>query len=241
MKRTAAERRSALDELQARVGYRFGDARLLADALTHASALPASGPRPGERLEFLGDAVLGLVLSDLLVARYPDLDEGRLSRARAALVNTASAAARARELGLDRVLELGRGEEKSGGRRKASILAAGYEALLGAIFLDGGYDAARAVVARHFRDLLGAAHGLSLPDPKTALQEACQERYRLAPVYCVVEARGPDHARRFLVEVRLGDAVLGRGEGTSKRDAEQAAARQALERGLPPGGLPADG
>jgi ribonuclease-3 len=216
--------------LEESLGYEFRSPGLLEAALTHASALPPGVIRACERLEFLGDAVLDLAIADLLLENYPGWDEGRLSKVRARLVQTSSLAAKGRELGLDRALRLGRGEERSGGRRKASILAAVYEAVLGAVFKDGGYSRARSLVARHFavelmdRDLVGSE------DWKTMLQEHTQERYRIVPEYRVVEERGPAHAREFTTEVWVQGTCVGCGEGGSKREAEQQAARVALER-----------
>jgi ribonuclease III len=218
-----------LEDLQSRLGYRFRDEGALVAALTHASAVQAASVRVSERLEFLGDAVLGLVLSELLIAHYPEYDEGKLSKSRAALVNTGSFAAKTRELGLDAHLTLGKGEEKTGGRAKASILAAVYEAVMGAIFIEGGYSAVRVVIEGHFCHAIAALDRAETTDPKTELQELCQEKFRVAPVYRVVEEIGPHHARRFVVDVRLGERVLARGEGPSKRSAEQDAARQALQ------------
>jgi ribonuclease-3 len=225
----------SLDALQGRFGYRFRDQQALVAALTHASAVQATQIRVSERLEFLGDAVLGLVLSELLVARYPEYDEGKLSKCRAALVNTGSFAAKTRELGLDAHVTLGKGEEKTGGRAKASILAAVYEAVMGAIFLESGYGIVRDVVAAHFGQAIEALDQVATTDPKTELQEVCQEKFRVAPVYRVVEEMGPHHARHFVVDVLLGERVLARGEGHSKRSAEQEAARRALQ--LPTGGF----
>ncbi len=224
-----SEPAASLDELQASLGYRFGDERALVAALTHASAVQATHVRVSERLEFLGDAVLGLVLSELLVARYPEYDEGRLSKCRASLVNTGSFAAKTRELGLDAHLTLGKGEEKTGGRAKASILAAVYEAVMGAVFIEAGYATVRGVIEGHFRDAIEALDRVATSDPKTELQELCQENFRMAPIYRVVEEIGPHHARRFVVDVLLSERVLARGEGHSKRSAEQDAARQALQ------------
>jgi len=230
-----SKRATSLDELQARIGYRFRDERALVAALTHASAVQAAHVRVSERLEFLGDAVLGLVLSELLIARYPEYDEGRLSKCRASLVNTGSFAAKTRELGLDVHVTLGKGEEKTGGREKVSILAAMYEAVMGAIFIEGGYNLVRDVVAEHFGPAIEMLDQVMTTDPKTELQELCQEKFRVAPVYRVVEEVGPHHARHFVVDVVLGERVLARGEGNSKRSAEQEAARQALQ--LPPARL----
>ena len=180
-------------------------------------------------MEFLGDAVLGLVFSELLIGRYPECDEGRLSKFRAALVRTSSFAAKARELGLNRCLMLGRGEERTGGREKPSILAAAYEAVIGAVFVESGYETVKHIVLRHFGEALARIGELATIDPKTELQERCQQIHRMAPVYRVVRQEGPDHARWFVVEVLLGEAVLARGEGASKRSAEQDAARHALQ------------
>jgi ribonuclease-3 len=218
--------------LQERLGYRFRDPDNLVAALTHASAAEEAPPRASERLEFLGDAVLGLVFSELLIARYPECDEGRLSKFRAALVRTSSFAAKARDLGLDQCLMLGRGEERTGGRGKPSILAAAYEAVIGAVFVESGYEAVRHIVLRHFGEALAHVGDFTVVDPKTELQERCQQIHKMVPAYHVVRQEGPDHARWFVVEVLLGEAVLARGEGASKRSAEQDAARHAL--GLAP-------
>ena len=216
-------------DVERRIGYHFRNPSLLSTALTHASAVDATWPRAGERLEFLGDAVLGLIMADLLIARYPHHDEGRLSKYRAALVSTASFAGKARELELHRALMLGKGEEKTGGREKASILAAVYEAVIGALFAESGYAGAKQIVARHFADAVDQIGRLSTTDAKTELQELCQQTYRTTPTYRVVRAEGPDHARRFVVDVVIGVAVVARGEGNSKRAAEQAAAQHALQ------------
>jgi ribonuclease-3 len=217
-----------LSDLESRLGYHFLDSTRLVVALTHSSAVDGPQPRVAERLEFLGDAVVGLVLSDLLLERFPVHNEGQLSKYRAALVNTFSFASKARELGLNDFLMLGKGEEKTGGREKPSILAAVYEAVMGAIFLEGGYLTVRGIVATHFGNALEDVDRWQQTDPKTELQELCQERYRSAPVYRVVRETGPFHARRFAVDVVLDGSILASGEGTSKRLAEQDAARQAL-------------
>lgn len=230
-----------LGELEQRLGYVFRDPHNLIAALTHSSAGNVSHPRVSERLEFLGDAVLGLVLSDLLLEHYPAHNEGQLSKFRAALVSTTSFAAKARELRLNEHVTLGKGEEKTGGREKASILAAMYESVMGAIFIEGGYGRVREVVAQHFGEAITEVAVLESTDPKTELQELCQQLYRITPVYRVVEEVGPDHARRFVVDVLLGETVLARGEGGSKRSAEQDAARNVLQQSREPlaaGGRP---
>ncbi|MFN8625344.1 MAG: ribonuclease III [Candidatus Binatia bacterium] len=221
---------AALRELEARLGYCFRERAHLRAALLHASAAEVAGPRTSERLEFLGDAVLGLVLSDLLIERYPACSEGHLSKYRATLVKTASFARKARELGLNEHLTLGRGEERTGGREKASILAAAYEAVMGAIFLESGYGQVKSIVIRHFGDAIDGVGQLETMDAKTELQERLQATHRTTPTYRIVREEGPDHARWFVVEVLLGAEVLASGEGGSKRRAEQAAARHALER-----------
>ncbi|MBI3784119.1 MAG: ribonuclease III [Deltaproteobacteria bacterium] len=217
-----------ISDLEARLGYSFRDKRLLHAALTHSSALDVALPRTGERLEFLGDAVVGLALSDVLVERFPQHNEGQLSKFRAAIVNTRSLADKARSLGFHRALMLGKGEEKTGGRDKSSILAAAYESVVGAIFLEAGYAVAREVVVRHFDTALAAADGWRQTDPKTELQEHCQGLYRSAPTYRLANESGPFHARRFVVDVMLAGSILARGGGRSKRLAEQDAARRAL-------------
>jgi ribonuclease-3 len=226
--------RHSLNDLQERLGYRFADANALIAALTHSSAVESGSIRVAERLEFLGDAVVGLVLSELLVQRYPSEDEGRLSKLRAALVSTVSLATKARQLKLNDYLTLGKGEEKTGGRQKESILADVYEAVIGAIFMEVGYEGARFVIEKHFAAAVDGIGQLDTTDAKTELQELCQSLCRVTPIYRVINESGPDHDRRFVVEVIVGDNVLTHGEGRSKRTAEQQAALRALRlsRGL---------
>jgi ribonuclease-3 len=217
-----------IQALEARLGYAFLDRGLLDAALTHPSALPVGAVRAGEQLEFLGDAVLDLIIADLLLLHFPDLDEGELSKRRATLVRTTTLAAKARALGLDEALRLGRGEDRSGGREKASILAYVYEAVLGAVFRDGGFARTRAVAARHFADDIARGGIAGAPDWKTILQERTQAARRIVPEYRVTEESGPAHARRFAVEVWIDDTCVATGHGPSKRTAEQDAARAAL-------------
>jgi len=197
--------------LEAALGHRFERPEQLAVALTHRSFGEGEN---NEKLEFLGDAVLALAMSDLLMARFPEAREGDLSKMRASLVNAEVLARKTRELDLGRWLRLGKGEEKNGGREKPSILAAVYEALLGAIYLDAGYERARSVV--------------ELRDYKTELQELTQRLFRETPAYTLVEESGPDHEKRFVSEIAIGGRLFGRGVGRSKKTAEQAAAMQAL-------------
>jgi ribonuclease III len=223
------ERRDELERLAHRLEHRFRDLELLDRALRHSSYAhenPESGPS-NEQLEFLGDAVLALTVSTLLLARFPESSEGDLSRGRAALVNARQLATLARRLGLGTHLWLGRGEERQGGREKPSLLADALEAVLAAVYLDGGLEAAADLTERWFRPLLEAA--LPWQDFKTALQELTQARYKTSPSYHLLAESGPGHARLFQVEVRLKEVPLAQGEGRSKKQAAQAAARLALE------------
>jgi ribonuclease-3 len=215
--------------LEERLGYTFLDRSLLDAALSHSSALPSGAKRVAELLEFLGDAVLDLIVADLLLRHFPDLDEGELSKRRATLVRTATLASKARGLGLDRALRLGRGEDRSGGRAKASILAHVYEAVLGAVFRDGGFARVRGVITRHFAEDIARGGTAGAPDWKTLLQERTQAVRRTVPEYRLAEESGPAHARVFTIEVWVDGACRAVGSGSSKRAAEQEAARVALE------------
>ncbi len=209
-------------------GHRFADPSLLTQALSHRSWCAEAGGVPSnERLEFLGDAVLGLVVAEHCYRRYPDLPEGSLAKVRAAVVNTAVLAEVAVELDVGAELLLGRGEDASGGRHKASILANAVEALIGAVYLDGGAEAATAFVLRLLGTRIGeAAAGPGAEDFKTRLQELVLHQMGQLPRY-EVEGTGPDHARRYRARLFVGGRDLGVGEGRSKKDAEQAAARAA--------------
>lgn len=227
-----AEREAELHALEQRLGYRFADLALLDRALTHASLAneaAALGRADNEALEFLGDAVVGLVVTDLLHRRDPDGAEGAKSRRRARLVSAPSLSRRAADLDLPDLLLLGRGEEKTGGRGKAALWANAYEALVAALYLDGGYEAAHRFVRDDFaRDV--EASDEELEDPKSRLQELLQGEGRPVPRYGVVEEEGPSHRRRFRVECRLDDGTVTSGEGYSKKAAQQEAAREALQR-----------
>lgn len=229
-----AEAEIDLAEVEGRLGYRFRDRGLLALALTHRSHAH-EGDGSGdhyERLEFLGDATLGFVVSERLYREDGEAAEGVLSRRRQSVVRTSTLASAARDLGLGQALRLGRGELRTGGRRKASLLADVFEAVLGAVFLDGGIRQARAFVRRSLRAPIERAgrESRSRDDHKTALQELVQGRLRLTPRYRIVATKGPDHALEFEVEVLIDDEVYGRGEGANRKRAEQAAARNALSR-----------
>jgi ribonuclease-3 len=225
-----SEREAELHGLEQRLGHRFATLALLDRALTHASlANETATLRHGdnEALEFLGDAVLGLVVTDLLHRRDPDGAEGAKSRRRARLVSEPSLAGRAADLGLPGLLLLGRGEEKTGGRAKAALWANAYEALVAALYLDGGFEAAHRFVRAEFARDVEAADG-ELEDAKSRLQELLQGQGRPVPRYGVVEEEGPSHRRRFKVECRLDDGTVTSGEGYSKKAAQQHAARAAL-------------
>jgi ribonuclease-3 len=209
----------------------FTDPRLLEEALTHASWSHEHGGPDNERLEFLGDAVLQLAVSRLLVQAYPGSGEGSLSRMRQQLVNTRALAEVARSLDLGPSLRLGVGEDQSGGRARDRVLAGGVEALLGAVFLDAGFTAAADLVATWTHDTIPAlaARPDGGKDARSLLQERTQQQTGAAPTYAVVDRAGPDHAPRFDVEVRLGEVVLGRGQGATKREASRRAAQEALQ------------
>jgi ribonuclease III len=220
-----------LDVVARALGYRFQDFTLLRDALTHrsfANEYPARGPRDNERLEFLGDAVLSLGASALLWERFPSASEGELTRRRADLVCEAGLAEIARELGVGDVLRLGRGEAKSGGRTKPRLLCSALEAILAAVYVDGGVRAALEVVRRILEPKLSAPE-LGQRDFKTRLQERVQAIGSPAPRYLVLETTGPDHALLFRVSCVCGERELATGTGRSKIEAEQLAARLALD------------
>jgi ribonuclease-3 len=214
------------------LGHTFAQPAWLVQALTHRSYVhefPGRGVVSNERLEFLGDAVLALVSADLLFRLAPDASEGELTAVRAAIVRASTLAAFARELGLGPHLRLGRGEDVTGGRTRDLLLASAFEAVVGAVYLDGGLVAARAFVDPLLRD--AAQRVLAsrrFKDDKSLLQERAQAQLGVTPVYRVVSAEGPSHEPRFVVEVVLGGRVVAQGEGRSKREAEQAAAHEAL-------------
>ena len=218
------------------IGVRFRDAAVREAALTHRSYAFEQGLTvTNERLEFLGDAVLGLVVTDLAYRRFPDLTEGDLAKLRAAIVNMSALADVARGLGLGQLLLLGKGEEQSGGRDKNSILADALEAVLGAVYLDQGLPAASALIERLFWPRMVAyVRGEGERDYKTILQELASQDLRALPEYRL-EERGPDHRKEFTATVFLGGERYGTGRGRSKKEAEQEAAREAFERLTDPG------
>ena len=216
--------------LEEKLGYTFQNPRLLENALTHSSCANESRGKlqSNERLEFLGDSILGMVVADHLYRNHPDLPEGELTRARAALVCEESLVEVAQELGLGEYLRLGKGEEAGGGRQRPSIRADAVEAVLAAVYLDGGIGSARKIIQKYI--LSREVAGLTKPhDYKTALQELVQRTPGRTITYQLVEETGPDHCRVFVMEVSVDGRVAGRGEGRSKKEAEQAAAKAALE------------
>lgn len=215
--------------LEADLGHTFADPQLLRLALTHRSVSADDPSRPdNERLEFLGDAVLQLVVTDTLYHTYPDLSEGEMAKVRAAVVSRPALAVVARRLDLGSKVELAPGEERTGGRNKDSILADAVEALIGAVYLDAGVESARSVITSHWSDVIAErAKSPGVKDYKTRLQEhLAQDGTR--PEYSV-EGTGPDHKRTFTAVVQVDGSVLGSGAGRSKKAAEQEAARKALK------------
>jgi ribonuclease-3 len=227
--------RDEFETLQQSIGYRFRDRGLLEHAMTHTSRANedvSGGVRDNESLEFLGDAVLGFIIADLLFNEFPEHDEGHKSKIKAALVSTTTLAQLAERLNLGEHLLLGRGEEKTGGRQKQALLADSYEALIAAIYLDGGIEHARAFVAREFAALVEDARraGSAGQDYKSALQELVQSQNAPLPEYRLVGTLGPDHRKLFQVEVVLSGEAVAEATGTSKKEAEQEAARLAMEK-----------
>jgi ribonuclease-3 len=220
--------------IEDRLGYRVRDAKWLDRALTHDSYAHERRAGPGadyEGLEFAGDALLGFVVSDFLFRADPSSDEGALTRRRQTIVNRHALADAARKIGLGEAVRLGRGEQSSGGQHRSSILAAAFESVLAAIYFDGGLRPARAFVRRHLGELLAssATEATDRTDSKTRLQESIQARHGVTPRYRLAAVDGPAHARRFIAEVLIDGEVAGSGVGSSRKTAEQAAARAALD------------
>ena len=230
------------DALEARLGYHFRDRGMLEHALTHKSKAhedPSGGVVDNESLEFLGDAVLGLVIADALYRSFPTYSEGQKSKIKANLVSTTSLAELGDRLGLGDHMILGRGEEKTGGRHKPALLADTCEALIAGLYLDGGLDAARGFIMRELGSRMEAARqpGYFGRDYKSRLQERLQSLSRSLPHYRVTSETGPEHRKLFAVQVVVDDEMLAEGQGKTKKDAEQEAARLAME-GLEIGTLP---
>ena len=227
--------RDEFEGLERVIEYRFRDRGLLEHAMTHASRAnedASGGVADNESLEFLGDAVLGFVVADVLFREFPGFNEGQKSRMKATLVSTTTLARQAERLRLGDHVLLGKGEEKTGGRKKQALLADTYEALIAAIYLDGGIEEARNFITRECGALVAdlRQHGLGGHDPKSALQEYLQSRDRPLPEYRIAGEAGPDHRKQFHVSVVVGGESLADASGPSKKDAEQEAARQALRK-----------
>jgi ribonuclease III len=230
--------KETLGPLEERLGHKFADLGLLEHALTHRSRAhedASGGVIDNESLEFLGDAVLGFVIADMLFHRFPTHSEGYKSKVKASIVSSVSLTRLATEIDLGRFVFLGRGEEKTGGRRKHAILADGFEAVIAAVYLDGGVEAARSFIISRFGPLIASAGDHAdeaefTEDWKSALQETMQAAGLGLPVYRLAAAEGPDHRKRFDVEVLVSGQVAGRAGGRSKKEAEQQAARAALEK-----------
>jgi len=229
---------SELEPLERRIGYRFRDRGLLEHALTHRSRVhedASGGVFDNESMEFLGDSVLGFAIADMLFRQFPQHNEGQKSKLKASIVSAASLARLGGKIGLGEFLILGRGEEKTGGRRKLALIADCYEALIAAIYLDGGIEPAQSFIERQFADLIEearrtGAHAAFTEDYKSALQEWLQSHDRGLPAYRLAAELGPAHRRVFDVEVLVNGEPIARAEGKSKKEAAQAAARKALER-----------
>lgn len=222
-----------ITQFEKKIGFSFKNTALLKEALTHRSYLnenPEWDVPHNERLEYLGDAVLELVVSDELFHLFPERAEGDLTSIRAALVNYQMLGGVARAIGIEEFLFLSRGEAKDAGKAREIILANTFESLVGALYLDGGYAAAKqfltAVLFPHIQKIIEEKRYI---DPKSLLQELVQEKMKLTPVYRVLEERGPDHQKRFFVGVFFGEVLAAQGEGLSKQEAESNAARVALE------------
>jgi ribonuclease-3 len=229
---------SSLERVQKALGYEFRDPLALRAALTHRSWSSEHAPpreqcerygADNERLEFLGDSILGVVITEALWRRSPDSSEGVLSRLRSAVVNEASLAEVATRTSVGAALRLGRGEERSGGRGRPSLLADALEAVFAAVYLDGGFEAARAVVLLALGERVERVLAQGVEDYKSALQERLQASHKVTPRYKLVATYGPDHDREHEVELEAESIVVARGRGRSKKDAEQAAAKAALE------------
>lgn len=226
-------RLATLRGLEKRLHYRFRDISILETALTHrsyANENPQLTVSDNERLEFLGDAVLGLCISDLLIKKYTDLSEGTLSQIRAAIVNEKPLAELARKLEIGSCLLLGRGEEISGGRKKDSLLANALEALIAAVYLDSSFVKTKMLIKKLIGPLLIDENIRSQYfDYKTAVQEFCQKKYKAIPIYTIIDSSGPDHAKMFEVKLTIADKEVYIGSGKSKKEAEKQAAQKAWE------------
>lgn len=227
---------NSIERLQERLGYSFGDRGILLQSMTHTSygheflSEKSVALRDNERLEFLGDAILDVVVSDILLEAFPNANEGQLSKMRAAVVNEKTLAELAKTINLQDCIRLGKGEAQTGGNQKPSILSCAFEALIAAIYLDGGFNAVYPVVRHLFAPLfIEESELINFYDHKTQLQEMVQARFRVTPTYHLLQTKGPDHAKLFEVEVRMNGKILAAAMGSSKKEAEQNAARAAIQ------------
>jgi ribonuclease III len=227
------KRLTTLHNLEERIAYNFRDINLLSTALTHRSYVNENkqmAVSDNERFEFLGDSVLGVCVSDLIIKKYVTFPEGTLTQIRASLVNEKQLAQFARNLQIGDGLLLGRGEESSGSRTKDSFLANAFEAVIAAVYLDSNFDNAKIIITKLIEPLLeDDSSGSEYFDYKTALQELCQKRYKTVPIYMVIDSKGPDHAKTFNVKIVIVNKLTEIGSGTSKKEAEKQAAQKAWE------------
>jgi ribonuclease III len=215
-----------LGQIEKKVRVKFQNSKLLEEAFTHKSySIEHGAASNNERLEFLGDSIISAVVAHWLFKRFPDVDEGKLSKMKSQIVSRANLSSWAEDLQLGQYLYLSQGEEATGGRKRESLLGNVYEALVGAIFLDQGFSIAQRFILRH----LAKKKRIVENDFKSRLQEMVQKKYKTPPVYFVVAESGPDHEKKFTLEVRINKRVLGMGEGRSKKEAEQLAAKEALK------------
>lgn len=214
--------------IEKKLGYKFRDEGILETALTHSSFANETSVESNERLEFLGDAVLGFIVARVLYDLFPEAAEGKLSKMRSSIVSRMNFAHFAKELKIDKQILLGKGEEITGGRERQSNLAGAFEAVIGAVYIDGGYRKVYTIVSRLLKDCLNGKEEI-FKDYKTKLQEIAQRQFKKVPKYKVVLEEGPPHDKCFHVEVKLGRRAIGKGVGSNKKQAEQAAAKEALE------------
>ncbi|MCL4246158.1 MAG: ribonuclease III [Candidatus Dadabacteria bacterium] len=214
--------------IEKKLGYKFRDEGILKTALTHSSFANETSVESNERLEFLGDAVLGFIVARVLYDLFPEAAEGKLSKMRSAIVSRMNFAHFAKELKIDKQILLGKGEEITGGRKRQSNLAGAFEAVIGAVYIDGGYRKVYTIVSRLLKDCLNGKEEI-FKDYKTRLQEIAQRQFKKVPKYKVVLEEGPPHDKCFHVEVKLGRRAIGKGVGSNKKQAEQAAAKEGLE------------
>lgn len=220
-----------LDVFEERLGYSFIDKDLLREALTHTTYVNEhrdESLKDNQRLEFLGDTVINSIITARLFQTFPDEKEGFLTKKRAELISEGALAKIARHLGVGPHLNLGKGEDMDGGRKKTSLLADAYEAVIGAVFLDSSYETAARIVQGHFSDAFGAFEEVGITDYKSLLLEFCQSQFRVLPRITVVSEQGPEHDKEFEVNVVLNDRIVGQGKGKNKKQAAQIACKEAL-------------